>query len=111
MMIQQDAGNYQLLQLLGQGASSQVYLGEHAYLQTYAAIKLLHTKSKLSLPEKQEFLREAQLAAKLQHPHIVRVLDFAFTEQDVPFLVMEYAARGSLRQRHKRGTRLTLRAI
>ena len=110
-MMLQIIGNYQLLHLLGQGASAQVYLGEHTYLQTYAAIKLLRTKSKLSAAEKREFMREAQLLAKLQHPHIVKVLDFAFTDEDVPFLVMEYAAHGSLRQRHPRGTRLRLSAV
>jgi serine/threonine protein kinase len=107
----QITGNYRLLHLLGQGASAQVYLGEHSYLQTYAAIKLLRTKSKLSAAEKREFMREAQLLAKLHHPHIVRVLDFAFTDEDIPFLVMEYAAHGSLRQRHPRGTRLRLSAV
>jgi serine/threonine protein kinase/Tol biopolymer transport system component len=100
-------GNYRVLRLLGQGAAARVYLGEHIHLQTRAAIKLLHSQGNLSASEKQEFLREAKMIANLQHQHIVRVLEFDFTPQGEPFLVMEYAEHGSLRQRHPRGTRLT----
>ena len=103
----QSAGNYRLVRLLGQGASAQVYLGEHIHLQTYAAIKLLQNQGNLSANEKQEFLYEARMIARLQHQHIVRVLEFDITPQGNPFFVMEYAEQGSLRQRHPRGTRLT----
>lgn len=104
-MTLQRAGNYRLVRLLGQGASARVYLGEHIHLQTYAAIKLLQSPNRLSPTEKQEFLREAQTVAKSQHQHIVKVLEFDITP--VPFLVMEYAEQGSLRQRHPGGTLLT----
>ena len=39
----QQLGNYRLLRLLGQGGFADVYLGEHLYLKTLAAIKVLHT--------------------------------------------------------------------
>ena len=35
-------GNYRLVQLLGQGSFAAVYLGEHCYLKSYAALKVLH---------------------------------------------------------------------
>ena len=37
----QQLGNYRLLRLLGQGGFADVYLGEHMYLRTQAAIKVL----------------------------------------------------------------------
>ena len=37
-------GNYRLTRLLGQGGFADVYLGEHIYLKTLAAIKVLHTQ-------------------------------------------------------------------
>src|SRR5207248_2607201 len=43
--------------------------------------------------------------ARLRHPHIVRVLDFGMQE-GTPFLVMDYAPGGSLRQLHPKGTQL-----
>jgi eukaryotic-like serine/threonine-protein kinase len=101
----QHLGNYRLLRLLGHGGFADVYLGEHIYLQRLAALKLQHTR--LSEEETARFLTEARTLASLSHPHIVRVLDFALHE-GFPFLVMEYAPGGSLRQRHPAGSRLPL---
>lgn len=89
-------GNYRLISLLGQGGVADVYLGEHVHLQTHAAIKLLQTR--LVKDEIQHFLAEARIIADLSHPHIVRLLDFGI-EDDIPFLIMEYAAGGTLRER------------
>ena len=40
----QQLGNYRLISLLGRGSFAEVYLGEHVYLETQAAIKVLHTQ-------------------------------------------------------------------
>jgi serine/threonine protein kinase/DNA polymerase III delta prime subunit len=101
-------GNYQVLRKLGEGGFAQVYLAEHQYLEIPAAIKVLHVRMR---PETHErFRREARTIAHLQHPHIVRVLEFGIQEQ-TPYLVMEYAPGGTLRTRHPRGTRLPLEQI
>ena len=97
-------GNYQLLRLLGSGEYAAVYLGEHVYLKTRAAIKVLH--SQLVGDELQAFLTEARALAHLVHPHIVRVLDFG-VERGLAFLVMDFAPDGTLRQRHPPGVPLT----
>ncbi len=104
----QQLGNYRLLRLLGHGGFADVYLGEHVYLQSQAALKLLH--SRLSEEEAACFVTEARTLARLSHPHIVRVLDFAVHE-GLPFLVMEYAPGGTLRMRHPAGSRLPLATI
>jgi serine/threonine-protein kinase len=70
----QRLGNYRLLRLLGQGGFAEVYLGEHTYLGTHAAIKILHTR--VAQNDIAQFQREARMLANLVHPHIVRVLDF-----------------------------------
>jgi predicted ATPase/class 3 adenylate cyclase/tRNA A-37 threonylcarbamoyl transferase component Bud32 len=101
-------GNYRLLRLLGEGGQASVYLGEHVYLKSQAALKVRH--SALTEEEQAVFLQEAQTLVRLAHPHIVRVLDFAL-QDDLPFLVMEYAAHGTLRQRHPRGTQVPLEVI
>src|SRR6266516_2626442 len=90
-------GNYQLLRLLGRGAFAEVYLAEHRYLEVPAAIKVLHVRMESNTHE--QFLREARTIAHLQHPPIVRVLDFGFQDQ-TPFLVMEYLPNGTLRTRY-----------
>ncbi len=104
----QQLGNYRLTRLLGQGGFAEVYLGEHIYLKTLAALKVLDTE--LSEQDAASFVQEAQTLARLSHPHIVRVLDFA-VEDGTPFLVMEYAPHGTLRHRHHKGTRLSLEMI
>jgi serine/threonine protein kinase len=101
--ISQQLGNYRLIKLLGHGGFADVHLGEHIYLKTKAAVKVLHTR--LANEDVEQFRTEALTIAHLTHPHIVRVLDFA-VENFVPFLIMEYAPYGNLRQRHPAGIRV-----
>ncbi|HYU74359.1 MAG TPA: protein kinase, partial [Ktedonobacteraceae bacterium] len=84
----QQLGNYRLIQLLGQGNFSEVYLGEHIHLHTQTAIKVLH--GQLAKNDVEGFLTEARALAHLRHPHIIQVLDFG-VEGTTPFLVMDYA--------------------
>src|SRR3989442_1566244 len=101
-------GNYHLICLLGQGGFADVYLGEHVYLKTMTAIKVLQTR--LLNEDFEAFLNEARTIASLKHPHIIQVLDFGI-EDDMPFLVMEYASNGTLRQCYPKGSPLPLDAI
>ncbi len=104
----QQLGNYRLISLLGQGGFAEVYLGEHIYLGTLAAIKVLRTE--LASDEIEHFHSEARIIARLVHPHIVRVLEFG-VENTTPFLVVDYAPNGTLRKQHTRGVPLPLPTI
>ncbi len=53
--------------------------------------------------DEEKFLAEAHIIAHLEHPHIIRILDFDVRE-GTPFLVMSYASEGALRQRHPKGS-------
>ena len=106
--IGQQLGNYQLLRLLGQGGFAEVYLGQHRYLKTQAAIKVL--SGTMTSQDIQNFTIEAQTIARLNHPHILRVLDFG-VQGNIPFLVIEYAPQGTLRDRHHRGVPLSLPTV
>jgi serine/threonine-protein kinase len=89
------AGRYLLHSAIGTGASGRVYVAEDQRLKRRVAVKILHA----ALAEDGAFLRrfraEAQVAASLQHPHIVTVFDWG--EDDVPFMVLELLEGGSLR--------------
>jgi eukaryotic-like serine/threonine-protein kinase len=105
---QDQLGNYHLIRLLGQGGSAKVYLAKHIYLDTKAAIKVLN--SHLTRDEIRSFHSEARLLASMRHRHIVRVLDFGL-EELAPFLAMDYAPHGTLRQHFPAGRPLPLDII
>jgi eukaryotic-like serine/threonine-protein kinase len=96
----QKLGNYRLLRTIGQGGFADVYLGEHIYLNTQAAIKVLQMR--LTDEDKISFLEEARTIAHLKHPNIVRVMEYDVAD-NIPFLIMEYAPNGTLRQLHPKG--------
>src|SRR5438874_7816984 len=104
----QQLGNYRIIRLLGEGGFAQVYLGEHIYLSTQAAIKVLNTQ--LTSDSVEWFRSEARTIARLVHPNIVRVLEFGLDGM-TPFLVLDYAPNGRLRQQHPMGERVPLSSI
>ena len=104
----QQFGNYRLVAPLGQGGYAEVYLGQHVRLTLQAAIKVLHTH--LTGSEAEHFYQEAETIARLAHPSIIRVFDFN-VQDGTPFLVMDYAPHGSLRQRYPRGSLVPLPQI
>jgi serine/threonine protein kinase len=98
-------GNYRLIRHLGRGAFADVYLGEHLYLKSEAALKVPRISPKEE--EMERFLKEAQTLVGLRHPNIVRVLEFG-VEGDIPFLVIDYAPDGTVRTQYPKGSRLSL---
>lgn len=110
----QQLGSYRLIRSLGRGGQAEVYLGEHIYLRRQVAIKILGAQ--MDLDDEKEFLREGQIVAALMHPHIVRIFDFgieslSFRQRRVYFQVMEYAPEGTLRNRHPRGSVLSIATV
>ena len=93
-LVGQTLGNYKLIRPLGYGGFAEVYLGEHIHLGTYAAVKILKTTI---VPDEdiEKLKKEARTIANLKHANIIRVLDFDI-EAGTPFLVMEYAEKGTL---------------
>src|SRR5690349_17178011 len=89
------AGRYMLQNAIGTGASGRVYVAEDTRLRRRVAVKVLHAALAGDAAFLRRFRAEAQLAASLQHPHIVTVHDWG--EDDVPFMVLELLEGGSLR--------------
>lgn len=102
-------GEYRLLRQLGRGGFSIIYLAEHLYEHTLVAVKILQVPL-TSKDAWKEFLNEAR-GFRLQHPHIIPLLDFGISHDEKPFLVMEYVPGGSLREQTGKGKRLPLATI
>src|SRR5436305_3740736 len=97
----QQLGAYRLISLLGRGGAASIYLAQHVFFNTEYAVKLWETPVQ-SL--KQKALTEARTIVSLKHPHIIPVHYFDVdTSTGRPFLVMDYASGGNLRQRHPDG--------
>ncbi len=86
-------GKYTLLEELGAGGMGAVYRSFHPQLNRSVAIKVILGNA---TPEaRQRFVREAQMAVQLSHPHIVRVFDVD-EDNGMPYIVMEFIEGPSL---------------
>ena len=94
-------GKYQILEKLGRGGMAEVYKAYQANLDRYVAIKLLHAFLANEQDFLQRFKREARAMAAMNHPNIVGVYDFEVYKEDTYYLVMEYIAGGTLKQRQE----------
>ncbi|HLX55890.1 MAG TPA: serine/threonine-protein kinase [Ktedonobacteraceae bacterium] len=106
--IGQRLGEYRLGRLLGRSKFAEVYYGEHLDLNIPVAIKVLNWRYIREGAGK--FLDQACTLAQLEHPHIVRVLDMGI-EDLTPFMVMNYAPYGTLREYYPKHTRLPLQTV
>ncbi len=89
-------GKYKLLETLGRGGMSMVYVAEHTGMQRKVAVKVLPKSRTNDASFLERFRREARALAALTHPQIVRAYDFD-CHDDTYYLVMELVDGRSLR--------------
>jgi len=82
-------GCYRLLEPLGSGGMSVVYRGLDTSLQREVAVKVLHPHLARQQDARARLAREARAVARLQHPNILEVFDFADPSTEDAFLVTE----------------------
>ncbi|MFE4468322.1 Stk1 family PASTA domain-containing Ser/Thr kinase [Leifsonia sp. NPDC056824] len=105
------AGRYQVGELVGRGGMSDVHRGTDTRLGRTVAIKLLKPSLATDPAFRTRFRQEAQAAARMTHPTIVRVFDAGEEtvrepnghEAQLPFIVMEYVDGVLLKDLIKRG--------
>jgi eukaryotic-like serine/threonine-protein kinase len=110
----QKIGKYQILNELGKGATSAVYLGMDPFANRKVAVKVVEREV---LGDKEHgrrfrklFLTEASLAGKLSHPHIAAIFD-AVADEEGSYIVMEYVEGGTLEQHTKHDSLLPVNKI
>ncbi|HEY0233011.1 MAG TPA: serine/threonine-protein kinase, partial [Dokdonella sp.] len=101
---------YRVLGFIGAGGMASVFLAERRLPGGPQTVALKLLRVNVHDPhERQRFLREQQLLARLQHPNIAQLLDAGFTPAGTPFIALEYIAGDSLLM-HCDRKRLGLRA-
>ena len=90
---------YEILSEIGRGGMGVVYRARHLIWNEEKALKVLVASGAAAQQGLKGLMAEALVMRQLQHPHIVRVEDADYTEDDQPFVVMEYVDGESVRQR------------
>ncbi|HZC05886.1 MAG TPA: serine/threonine-protein kinase, partial [Ktedonobacterales bacterium] len=93
-MVEWRLGNYELRRRLGEGGMAQVYLARDVRLGRDVAVKVLDRKLADRPGFRERFMREARVAAALDHPNIVPLFDFG--DAEALYLVMPFVSGGSL---------------
>lgn len=95
-------GPYEIIEQQGQGGMATVYRAYHAALDRFVALKFLNPAYKEDSNFLARFQREARVVARLEHPNIVPIYDFA-EHEGTPYLVMKFIEGETLKQRLFRG--------
>jgi serine/threonine protein kinase len=105
-------GRYRLTALIGEGGMASVWRAQDETLQRSVAIKLLYLRAQRD-PQAQveQFLREARLAASIQHRNVIHTVDFGVTSEQLPFMVMELLHGESLADRFARTPALGIEEV
>jgi serine/threonine protein kinase len=100
--IGENIGPYRIVEQLGQGGMATVFKAYHASLDRYVAFKVLHPAFHADQSFAVRFQREARVVARLEHPNIVPVYDYAEHETR-PYLVMKFIEGDTLKARMDQG--------
>ena len=92
-------GRYQVLKRIGIGGFASVYAAYDPELESEVAVKVLAENHSANTLVRQRFVAEARVARRLGNERLIGVFDLGETDDGRPFVVMELAPRGTLRQR------------
>ncbi len=90
---------FRIDRVLAQGGMGVLCAATHLHLDQKIAIKFRLAGSKLDATR---FIREAQLAVRLQNRHVCRVMDLGYIDEATPYIVMEYLDGNDLAQQVER---------
>lgn len=81
--------NYVIIRKIGEGGMGQVFLAKNKSINQFVAIKMLHPHLSENPVLRDRFLQEAKVLSPLDHPNIVKFLNFVENEHGI-FIIMEY---------------------
>lgn len=96
------AGKYHLDELLGRGGMAEIYRATQLNIGKSVVIKVMHRSLSTQSTSLKRFQQECRVTAQIDHPNIVSVYDTGISEDQRPYLVMEFIDGESLRDRLSR---------
>lgn len=90
------AGRYEILAEIGRGSIGVVYKAKHDILGRIVAIKMLRVQTMTDDRSRARFEREARATERLSHPNLIGVIDFGYTPEGIPYLIMDFVSGISL---------------
>jgi predicted Ser/Thr protein kinase len=96
-LVGRQIGRYRILEQLGQGGMSVVYKGFDTALDREVAVKVLHAHLAGKEESRRRLAREAKAVARLHHPNILEIFDFAAADAEQAYIVTEYIRGHTLR--------------
>ena len=83
-------GKFEIISLVGQGGMGNVYKALQQPVGRHVAVKVLHVEKMRNQSSVLRFEQEAKAASSLSHPNIVGFFDYGLTEDNVPYIVMDF---------------------
>jgi eukaryotic-like serine/threonine-protein kinase len=93
-------GKFRILEVLKKDSYTSVYIAVHVYLEKEVVLKTLNTDDLHDKTVLERFKREAKILAKLEHPNLIKVLDFG-THENFFYLSFEHFESKTLREHLK----------
>ena len=93
------APEFEIVRSIGAGSVAEVFLARETTLKRLVAIKVLRTEYAANEHMRIRFEREAQAAARIEHPNVATAFRFGRLSSGVPYIVMPYISGGSLDDR------------
>ena len=94
---------YSQLEKFAEGGMAVLYRGIQTSLNRLVAIKVLKAAVSETPEARQMFEAESQIVARLDHPHIIRVIDKGLTDEDMPYFAMDFVEGDTLKEALKDG--------
>ncbi|MCG8418187.1 MAG: protein kinase [Proteobacteria bacterium] len=104
-------GKYCLEQKLASGGMGTIWVAYDEQLQRQVAVKLMLKGRESTVAQRNQFEREAQLVARLQHPHVVQIYDYGIDDSGASYTVMELLEGEDLSTRLERTQTMSLTAF
>jgi serine/threonine protein kinase len=101
-MIGTRLGPYELVEEVGKGGMATVYRAYQPKVDRFVAVKVIHRSITGDASAVERFQREAQVVARLEHPHLLPIYDYDPTHEP-PYIVMRYLDSGTLKDAVDKG--------